>query len=364
MGVKEYNRILNKIFGIFYSPLKVLSYGRFLNMSVGLRSIGKSTGWAIFFLLEFLFFGRQFIYSRRTEKELNKSKKDYFSDAISIISEYTDGIKSFKIEGNEYFMNGERCGFAVPLGTQQQNRGSMQGSNIWWILYDEFMIMPGTNSSYLGGKGNISAEVDALLGLRETVDRKKGMSYRNEVRIILCGNAATYFNPFFIYYGVDRYLRPDTKYLAPKGELWMLEQTFETEATKEIEESVAYKLARGAHREYAFKNKYADLHNANFIEKVKGDKDPLFNFSYEGGIYGIWGYNDGGYIYVSNEECKGCDTYSLTTADHRPNYYMLSRYSDSYDTVMLKRMYDFGAVRFKTAKCKMVVDFFLRYDII
>lgn len=363
MTVKDANRILTKIFGPFYSPMRILSYGRYLLFTVGIRSIGKSTGWAIYFLIMFMSRGRKWIYVRRTDKELHKSAKEYFDTAAEIIRD--EGFDcEVKYDGGRYYVNGELAGSAIPLAQQQQYRGAVLG-NTWYILYDEFMIVPGTTSFYMGGRENMSSEVTALLGLRETADRKKGCSYRNEVICICAGNAGTYFNPFFIYYGIDQLLRPDTKYLAPKGELWVLEQTFSTEATKLIEESVAYKLSRGAHREYAFNNRYADTQDIKFIEKMSGDKIPMCNLIYEGKSYGVWAMIEDSMLYVTTETVDGdYPNYALTTRDHAPNYLMLQRYTDSRTTIEIKRMYDMGLIRFKNAKCKLVLDFFLRYAII
>ena len=61
------------IYGDFYNPTKILSYGKPMNISVGSRSSGKSTGFGIHLLKDFLKNKHQFIYVRRTEIELRNA---------------------------------------------------------------------------------------------------------------------------------------------------------------------------------------------------------------------------------------------------------------------------------------------------
>ena len=66
------------VYGKFYNPTRLLSYNKVLNFSIGSRSIGKSTGFAIFLLREFIEHGRQFIYCRRTMDETQLTAPTYF----------------------------------------------------------------------------------------------------------------------------------------------------------------------------------------------------------------------------------------------------------------------------------------------
>lgn len=351
------------IYGKFYNPTKLLSYGRVLNFSIGSRSIGKSTGFALFLLREWLENGRQFIYTRRDKDELQKTCVNYFDNAVEILRSYGYKINEVLYSGGEYLVDGQTAGYAIPLNLQQKYKSSNY-SKVWYILYDEFLITPGSATRYIGGRTNASAEVEAMTSLFQTVDRGVGRSFRNETRIIFVGNAGKFFNPFFINYGIDRYLRPTTKYLAPKGEMYVLEQTSETEATKEIKESNGYKISTEKTRAYAYDNKFADLIGSDFIEAHPvGRHLPMFNFVYDGKTYGVYQYPDAGFIYVSEKSCDGRAILSLTTADHRPNYLMMRNWHGHPGTQLLKEMYDRGDVRFMTNKCKMIVDFYLSYDV-
>ena len=350
------------IYGIFYNPTKLMSYGKVLNFSIGSRSIGKSTGFALFMLREFLEHGRQFIYCRRTQDETQLTAPNYFDNAVSILQSCGYNIGQVVYCGGTYTCDGEVCGYAIPLSLQQKYKSSNY-SQVWYILYDEFMIMPGSQARYIGGSTNASAEVDAMTSLYQTVDRGVGRAFRNETRIIFVGNAGTFFNPFFVNYGIDRYLRPDTKYLAPKNDVYVVELTRETEATKEIKASNGYKISTEKTRQYAYENNYADLSGEEFIAKdLPGRHSALCNLVYEGNTYGVFSYVDAGYIYITHRIAEGRPSISLTTADHKPNYLMMRSWHGHPITKRIKEMYDLGMIRFSDYKCKMIIDFYLSYD--
>lgn len=354
---------MSDIFGKFYNPTKLLSYGRVLNFTIGSRSIGKSTGFALFMLKEYIEKGRRFIYVRRTQDETQLTAPSYFDNAVDILKAHGYNIETFAYKGGEYYINGELCGYAIPLSLQQKYKSS-DYSSVWYILYDEFMIAPGSSARYIGGKTASSAEVEAMTSLYQTVDRGVGRAYRNETRIIFVGNAGTFFNPFFINYGIDKYLRPDTKYLSPKNEIYVVELTSETEATKDIKESNGYKMSTERSKAYAYENRFADLHGDDFIEHNPfGRHTALINIICDGKTYGVYSYPDAGYIYVCTKECDGRPIMSITTADHRPNYLMIKTWHGHPITQLIKEMYDNGSIRFADYKCKLVIDTYLAYDV-
>lgn len=352
-----------ELYGKFYSPAKLLSYGKVQNFSIGSRSIGKSTGIAIFLLKEFIEKGHMFVYVRRTKDETDLTAPAYFDNAVNILMDKGYKIQEFVYKGGEYFLNGKLCGFAIPLSLQQKYK-SGNYSKVWWILYDEFMVAPGSGARYIGGSTNASAEVDAMASLFQTIDRGIGKAFRNETRIFFVGNAGTFFNPFFVAYGIDRMLRPDTKYLAPKNEIFVVELTSETEATKDIKESNGYKMSTERTKAYAYDNKFADLGSEVFIVKdPPGRHTMLVNIIYDGNTYGVYSYPDAGYLYICHKPCDGKPTIAITTDDHAPNYLMIKTWHGHPITQLIKQMYDLGSIRFSDFKCKMVIDFYLSYDV-
>lgn len=352
-----------KIFGKFYSPERMISYHRPWIFSVGSRSIGKSTGWGIVFLKEFIDDGKKFIYTRRTKDELMLTCKSFFDSAVTILNQNGYHIVQFYYRDQEYYiqMEGEdeprQCGKTIPLSLEQKYKSSNY-EEYWNILYDEFIATDSTK--YLGTKNNFTYEYDRCLSLYQSVDRGVGRAFRNETRFVFLGNNATYFCPLFIALGIDEYLRTDTKILAPKGKLWIVEQTSEVEATKEIKKSFAYQLSDKKNRDYAYNNLNQEQTDGNFVMKIKGPKRPLLNMKYRGHKMGAYVVDDIGKIYICNET-NNLFTLAMTCGDQdKINYLLAVRYSDSDWLQLIKKAFYNGDVIFETNKCKYeITNYFM-----
>ena len=67
-GIKEVN-MSKDIYGDFYNPTRLISTGKPYLFSIGVRSSGKSTGWLIHLLKEYMRYDKQFIYLRRDKED-------------------------------------------------------------------------------------------------------------------------------------------------------------------------------------------------------------------------------------------------------------------------------------------------------
>lgn len=195
-------KYLEKYSGAFYSPKRSLTYGRPVMICCGSRSIGKSTGWAMFLILSYLVYGRKWIYVRRTKDETDLTAGSFFDNASNIIKSFGD-FKDFsgvEYKGGEFYIVSDagekiRSGISIPLSLEHKYKSSNL-SEYFSILYDEFI--PKFDTDYLGSKETPDKEYRKLLSLYQTVDRGIGTAYRNETCIILLGNTATIYNPILI----------------------------------------------------------------------------------------------------------------------------------------------------------------------
>ena len=80
---------LDKCAGKFYNPKRLLTFNKPWNFITGSRSVGKSTGWAIYCVLDFLHNGHKFIYVRRTKDEVSLTAPTFFGNAVPIIRNNT-----------------------------------------------------------------------------------------------------------------------------------------------------------------------------------------------------------------------------------------------------------------------------------
>lgn len=346
-----------EVFGDFYSPEKILSYNRPLCISVGSRSIGKSTGVALQLMMDYIDYGRRWCYVRRDADETGLTASSWFDNSYEILKSYNWDPPEVHLEKQVYYDGDKKpLGYAIPLSLQHKYK-SITYQNVWWEVYDEFLPM---NGRYLGGAGS-KKEVECLNSLYQTLDRGIGKAFRNEVRIICIGNAYNYYNPIFVNYHVDRYLRTDTRYLAPKDELWVVEQTRETEATKKIKDSFAYKLSSEQTRQQMYDNMLTG-NSGSFIQKVTDPMHISFNIIYEGERYGVYIVPKKGKLYISQKPGQSNINICATTDDHRPNYLMINRYSCFPGTLEAKNAFERGDVLFDSGKSQYMFYNFMLYN--
>ena len=343
----------SKIYGKFYSPEHLLSYGKHFMVSVGSRSIGKSTGWAIFLLKNFIKNKQQFIYIRRTEDELMLTCRSFFNNAVEILKEdKNSGLVDFKYDNRKYFIktddnpDWQYCGYCIPLSLCDKYKSNAEGV-FWYCIYDEFISREG---KYNGSKNNILTEWNSILSLYQTFDRCKGKAYRNELKMVFLGNAYSFYNPIMLGLGITDYVRVDSKMISPKDAEWVFENTSQVEATAEYEKSVAYKVSDEASRLANFSNITWDNHS--FCEKIKDPVKPLYNLSYNSSTYGVYWCEDRGCIYICNKK-NLAQTMALTPKNQdRISYTLVARYSDCDAMKFLREAYRNGDIIFENYKIK------------
>lgn len=360
----------------WFSARKCVSYNRHLMAITGKRSTGKSTGIAIFLICEYYRTGQGWIYTRRTKDTSDLTCKEWFDNACDIINaEYNIGVKvtckggfyyisdksDIITDDNEESENPEElraetvCGRVIPLSLQQKYKGSNL-SAFDYIVYDEFIAFAG--ESYLGTSNDIIREYKALMSLYETADRGVGIAHRNAVKIFCLGNNDSYYNPVYMALGADKFLRTDTKILAPKGEEWLVQQLSPEDAPKaeEYKDSVGYKLADARTKAYAYENEAKE--SDQFIEKIDGPLKPVFCLVFDNFKMTAYQYQKG--LYIAPGGSTGRQTLALTTADHTPDYRLAIGFN-GYELRQLRELYAKGLVRFANYRCKYCIDNYFKY---
>ena len=170
---------------IYLDLKKIISYGSLLNFIIAERGVGKTFGAKSYIIDHFKSKGKQSVYVRRYNRELQESlmKKGtpIFFDQIK--NKYPND----KLSNNSevFYCNGEICGFAVPLSTSNILK-SVSFENVDTIIFDEFIIDKGVYHY-------INNEVTLFMELLETIIRLKP-----NIKVLLLGNAISVTNPYFI----------------------------------------------------------------------------------------------------------------------------------------------------------------------
>lgn len=353
----------NEIYGKFYNPNRLISTGKPICMSVGSRSIGKSTGFALYLLVQYYEHKKKFIYTRRTDDELKRTASDYFGTALSILSDF-GMAHSIALKGDEYIdENNDTIGYAIPLNAEQKYKSHQFGElGVRNILYDEFILPKGGEKGYLGGSKNCIYEYRRLVSLYQTVDRTKGHAFTNQTRIFACANNGSFYNPLFIACNCDQYVDMETKFCNPKDEIWALEMTSQVEGTKEIKHSYGYLMADKNERRRNYDND--SFQKDAQVGKVTFPKRSFCNLLYNGNHYGVYLVEKLGVIYIERKPAENALDIALTVGDTKKiNQLTAYKFKDSPFMILIRNLVNSGNVIYETQGIKNDVLTYLNFTL-
>lgn len=326
---------------LYWSPDKLFSYNRLLNFVLGGRGIGKTYSTKKWLIKRFIKTGEQFIYLRRYKTHLNADTVKSFFDKIALDEDFKD--VEFKVKDGQFFINKKLAGFAIPLSSWQNKKGS-EYPLVTTIFYDEFLKEKDT-SHYLHN------EPQALLNFAESVFREKIIFSTTNVRVICLANSTTITNPFFTYFK-----------LIPKKEVQFNLFKHNKEIVVEIPEMREFTDLKAQGRfgaligqtEYAkmsIDNDFAyDTHE--FIEKKSRAAYPLFNVKKDNVITGIFMDAAQGLLFASNVYDTGKPIYALTKADFTEHTIYAPYAKDHYHLKRLLQAFQKGLIRFEDMRVR------------
>ena len=290
----------------YYTPNKVLTYGKVLNIVMGNRSSGKSFGWKNFLLNRFIKKGRQFLYVRRYVNEIQGSRaEELFNDVADL--KYPD--HDIQIKKQTILVDGEKAGWLIGLSATYKIKSS-DFKDVDFIVLDEAFSEDGR---YL------KDEVNKILNLYQTVARGGGKVIRNNVKIILISNAVSLINPYI------RFLKAyNIKEGYNVGKGYVIECFKNESVNREIRKSEFYQLIEGTdYANYAMENEFY-LDNNCYIEKPKLDKASYYaTILFRDKKIALY-YTKEGYIYCCRNINNDC-LYKFSVDCYNENYFMLEK---------------------------------------
>ena len=307
--------------------------------------------------------GGKTTYFRRREINLFKKKGIKFCEVYRYVYELDDiADKIFKDIGSlffptdtfyskrkargvyhELYLNDVHCGYAIALNNADQiKKMSHMFSDVGHMFFDEFQS---ETNHYCPN------EIQKLLSVHTSIARGQGKQTRY-VPIVMCGNAVSLLNPYFVELGIANRLRDDTKFL--KGDGYVMEQGYIQSAANALRDSGFNRaFSKNKYVEYSAQNVYLN-DSRTFIEKPYGTSRYLATLRYNNVDYAIREYAEAGIIYCDDKPDKTA-IYRITvnTADHEINYVMLKR-NDLFLS-NLRYYFEQGCFRFKDLRCKDAV---------
>lgn len=343
------------------------------------RSVGKSTNVACFLLLDYIVNSFEFIYTRRTDKELALTRDTFFNNATELINRKIPNIfiQEIKVERNHYIikyvydpsreavitedteLEYKECGIAIPLNLEGQYK-SNAFPPIGTILYDEFM--PKDRTKYLGSLDKDPEKEPRLFNsLYGTVDRGIDVPFASRTRAILLGNTETIYNPFFVHWGIIPYLYKDkkAKIISPKDKVWLLNRVDGVEATSHFKNSILYAISSDIDKKYNFENDGSDDFNDTWIEKPpRGARHELF-IKLENKLYDCLRAGTEFYIVRYNgkpyDKVVSLDFNSFAAHD----FAMVKRWNSSLQLILLHDAFLRGCLFFDSTSTRNILTTYL-----
>ncbi len=295
---------------MFYSYDRLRSYNAIWNFIISNRGGGKTYGFKMMCIKNFLKNGKKFIYVRRYKTEL-ADRMLFFDDVKHNFPDL-----EFKIDGHTMYINKKVCGYFIALSTSQQKK-SVSYPDVDIIGFDEF-IVDKSHIRYL------PHEVEVALDLYETVNRQR--TGKEKTKMFFMGNNISLVNPYFQFFnciptGKERFT------VAKNGQL-CIELFTDEEFIKQKKLSEFGLLTEGTkYADYSIENKSL-RDNDMFINPDK-PKDCKFILSilYDSLEIGFWLSKSQGVIYCDKKIVDTKSRYTITKEDHQVNYYMFNSLS-------------------------------------
>lgn len=328
----------------YYNGDKILNKKQPINFVLGNRSAGKSFYWKRYCIKRFLEHGEQFIYIRRYKSDLDCVIDTFFNDVSHKFPKH-----DFEVKGNEFYIDNMIAGYGIPVSSFSKYK-SVMFDKVTTLMFDEFIP---ENGRYIGGKDKPFLEVETCLNFYQSVARGYNKPIRDDVRFIFISNTVTLNNQYFWFFGIDKQLKPDTKFINGKG--YCLEITLNTEISDTVKSSTFGKaIADSSYDKYANGNSFY-LDDNTFIEKMAGKGEYYYNILSDGVLYAVYRFLNEGFWYITDKGVnKDVYTYALTIKDQGVNH--IGLYAFRSKIKPLQNAYAFGCVRFNNQRSKNMFE--------
>lgn len=253
---------------IYYSPAPLLSQKCIFNYSVGPRGCGKSFAGKELGIKRFKKKGKQFIYLRRYQTELD-TIVDFFADI-----RFKFPNDKLEQKGDKLYINDQLAGYMIAL-TKTPSLKSNPFPLVTTIIFDEFIIDKG-RLTYLKNEAQI------LLEFYDTVDRS-----RDETVVLCIGNSITSVTPHFVYWNM--YPDPSKRFTKDTEKSVCIEFYFNLLfADKKAKTRYGRSIMQTDYGQYNLYNKFLRDSDSFICKRPASASNKLYQFILDGQKYALW----------------------------------------------------------------------------
>lgn len=253
---------------IYYSPAPLLSQKCIFNYVIGNRGGGKSFSGKELVIKRFKKKGKQFIYLRRYQTELDVIE-DYWADI-----RWKFPKDELTQKGDKLYINGNLAGYMIAL-TKTPGLKSNPYPLVTTIIFDEFIIDKG-RLTYLRNEAQLLEE------FYDTVDRS-----RDETVVLCFGNAISVVNPHFTYFKIYPDLsRRFTKDMVKSVciEFYFNEGFIEKKKATRFGKSIIQR----DYGQYNLYNRFLRDSDSFIAKRPNTANNKLYQFILDGNKYSLW----------------------------------------------------------------------------
>lgn len=309
------------------------------------RTGGKTTYFGRLCVNRFLDKKGKFALIYRHKYDIDDVKTKFFNDLHNLFFPALTMTEKKRSKGvySELFLNGESCGYAIPLNSSVAIKTiSHVFCDVERMLFDEFQ--PETNI-YLPN------EIQKFISIHTSIARGRGEHVRY-VPVYMIANAVSLINPYYVEFGISSRINSDTKFL--RGDGFILEQGYiETAAKQQRESGFNRAFKKNNYVSYAAENVYLN-DSLSFIDQPAGKSKYMCTIKYNGLNYGVREFADSGIIYCNDKPDLSFPLkIAITTEDHNINYVILKR--NDFLLSNMRYFFERGCFRFKDLRCKEAI---------
>lgn len=253
----------------YLSTSKILSYNAALNFIVLKRGIGKSFGFKMKCIDNYLNGKGKFIWLRRTKEEIKITRDKFLTD---IAEKYPDHV--LQVKGYTVYCDGAPCGDLIALSRTIGHKSAAR-NDVYTLVYDEFIPQSGY-CKYIPDEPTVFAS------FLTSVFRDR------PIHAYCLGNMESTVTPYNLYYNIPPF--KGNKYIPDRKILIFTEYNNDV-LEDNYNDTDLQKILKGTqYYDYAFLNESL-LDDNHYIAKLPKNAKQIFIINIEGkdiGVYVDW----------------------------------------------------------------------------